>query len=30
MSTPHVGAAISAAGPMFAAPPDILAFTKLM
>jgi len=30
MGTPHVGAAIAAAGPMFAAPPDILAFTKLM
>lgn len=30
MATPHVGAAIAAAGPMFAAPPEILAFGKLM
>ena len=30
MATPHVGAAIAAAGPMFAAPPEILAFSKLM
>ena len=30
MSTAHVGAAIAAAGPMFALPPDILSFTKLM
>ena len=30
MATPHVGAAIAAAGPMFAAPPEILAFDKLM
>jgi quinol monooxygenase YgiN len=30
MATSHVGAAIAAAGPMFSAPPDILAFTKLM
>ena len=30
MATPHVGAAIAAAGPMFAAPPEILAFQKLM
>ena len=28
MSTPHVGAAIAAAGPLFAAPPEILAYTK--
>ena len=30
MSTAHVGAAIAAAGPMFAVPPEILAFGKLM
>ena len=30
MSTAHVGAAIAAAGPMFALPPDILSFGKLM
>lgn len=30
MTTPHVGAAIAAAGPLFAAPPEILAYTKLM
>lgn len=30
MVTPHVGAAIAAASPMFAAPPEILAFAKLM
>lgn len=30
MTTPHVAAAIAAAGPMFAAPPDILTFSKLM
>ena len=30
MATPHVGAAIGAAGPMFSAPPEILAFSKLM
>lgn len=30
MATPHVGAAIAAAGPMFVAPPEILAFAKLM
>ena len=29
MSTPHVGAAIAAADPMFAAPPEILAYTKV-
>ncbi|MEO8838478.1 MAG: putative quinol monooxygenase [Herbaspirillum sp.] len=30
MKTPHIGAAIAAAGPMFAAPPEILAYDKLM
>ena len=30
MASPHVGAAIAAAGPMFSAPPEILSFTKLM
>ena len=30
MTTAHVGAAIAAAGPMFAAPPEILTFSKLM
>ena len=30
MKTAHVGAAIAAAGPMFTAPPEILAFAKLM
>jgi quinol monooxygenase YgiN len=30
MATPHVGAAIAAAGPMFTAPPEILAFAQLM
>ena len=30
MATAHVGAAITAAGPMFAAPPEILTFSKLM
>ncbi len=30
MKTVHVGAAITAAGPMFSAPPEILAFAKLM
>ena len=30
MTTPHVGAAIAAAAPLFAAPPEILAYTKLM
>lgn len=30
MTTPHVGAAIAAAGPMFAASPEILAYDKLM
>ena len=30
MSTPHVVAAIAAAGPMFSAPPEILPFAKLM
>lgn len=29
MTTAHVGAAIAAAGPLFAAPPEILAYTKL-
>ncbi len=29
MTTPHIGAAIAAAGPLFAAPPEILAYTKL-
>ncbi|MGJ7497099.1 putative quinol monooxygenase [Variovorax sp. RT4R15] len=29
MATEHVGAAIAAATPLFAAPPEILAFTKL-
>lgn len=29
MTTPHVGAAIAAAGPLFAAPPEIVAWTKL-
>lgn len=29
MGTPHVGAAIAAARPLFAAPPEILAYTKL-
>jgi hypothetical protein len=30
MSTAHVSAAIAAAGPMFALPPEILSFSKLM
>lgn len=30
MTTPHIGAAIAAASPMFAAPPEILAYDKLM
>ena len=30
MATAHIGAAIAAAGPMFAAPPEILSFAKLM
>jgi hypothetical protein len=30
MTTPHVGAAITAAGPMFTAAPEILTFNKLM
>ena len=30
MATPHIGAAIAAAGPMFTAPPEILGFAKLM
>ena len=30
MTTPHVGAAIAAAGALFAAPPEILAYTQLM
>ena len=29
MTSPHVGAAIAAAGPLFAAPPEILAYTRL-
>lgn len=29
MASPHIGAAIAAAGPMFAAPPEIRAFDKL-
>jgi len=29
MGTPHVGAAIAAAGAMFAVPPEILAYAKL-
>ena len=29
MSSPHIGAAIAAAGPMFAAPPEIHTFDKL-
>ena len=29
MSTPHLGAAVAAAGPLPAAPPEILAWTKL-
>lgn len=30
MKTPHIGAALTAAGPMFAAPPEILTFARLM
>lgn len=30
MQTPHVAAAISAASPLFAAPPEILAYNKLV
>lgn len=30
MATPHVGAAIAAASALFAAPPEIVACTKLM
>ena len=30
MAAPNVGAAIAAAGPMFAAPPEILSFGQLM
>ena len=30
MKTAHVGAAIAAAGPMFTAAPEILAFSQLM
>ncbi|MGH6637504.1 MAG: putative quinol monooxygenase, partial [Polaromonas sp.] len=30
MTMPHVGAAIAAAGALFAAPPEIVAYTKLM
>lgn len=29
MKTPHVGAAIAAATPLFTAPPEIVAWTKL-
>ncbi|MFI5444983.1 putative quinol monooxygenase [Polaromonas sp. UC242_47] len=29
MGTPHVATAIAAAGPLFASPPEILAYTKL-
>ncbi len=29
MGTPHVGAAIAAAGPLFAAPPEIVAWSQL-
>ena len=29
MGTPHVGAAIAAAGPLFALPPEIVAYEKL-
>lgn len=29
MTTPHVGAAIAAAGPLFAAAPEIVAYRKL-
>jgi len=29
MTTPHVGAAVAAAGPLFGAPPEILAWTQL-
>ncbi|WP_213959707.1 putative quinol monooxygenase [Variovorax sp. dw_954] len=29
MATPHVGAAVAAAGPLFGAPPEILAYTRL-
>ncbi|MEJ8845946.1 putative quinol monooxygenase [Variovorax rhizosphaerae] len=29
MVTPHVGAAVAAAGPLFGAPPEILAYTRL-
>ena len=29
MKTPHLGAAIAAAGPLFAAPPEIVAWTRL-
>jgi len=29
MSTAHVGEAIAAAGPLFAAPPEILAYTQI-
>ena len=30
MATPHVGAAIAAAAALFAAPPEIVAYSKLM
>ena len=30
MGTPHIAAAIAAAGPMFTAPPEILTFAKLL
>lgn len=29
MKTPHVAAAIAGAGPMFAAPPEIVTFTRV-
>jgi quinol monooxygenase YgiN len=29
MTTPHLAAAVAAAGPLLAAPPEILAWTKL-
>jgi quinol monooxygenase YgiN len=29
MKTPHVAAAVAAAGPMFAAPPEIVSYTKV-
>ncbi|MEJ8855271.1 putative quinol monooxygenase [Variovorax robiniae] len=29
MASPHVGAAVAAAGPLFGAPPEILPYTRL-